>query len=352
MPLNRNDGYNYNKGKNIIMETRKVQQTGGSTYIISLPKQWAIKSGITTGTRISLKPQPDGTLLINPVDKTPMLTKKIINVSDSNKTELIRNIIAAYLIGYNVIEFKADQILSEQKKTIKELCYKLIGPEIIEESANNLLIQNMATSGDISLKKGLRRMFLITNSMHQDAIRALKEKDKDLALDVIQRDDEVDRLFLLIARQFRLVLRGVQLPNTVTSSIDEYHDYRMAAGPLERIADHAQKIANVVSTDEYEVPHDLIDSIESASNTSRKIVEMSVDALFNLDVDLANQAIDSLKDMRKQIYNLNESFLKLESNSTIIALRTVADSINRIGDYGTNIAEIAINLSMVDINKK
>jgi len=48
------------------------------------------------------------------------------------------------------------------------------------------------------------------------------------------------------------------------------------------------------------------------------------------------------------ISELNESLLTLDSREMVIAMRTVADSIDRIGDYGANIAEIAINSAMAN----
>ena len=48
------------------METRKVQITGKSTYIISLPKTWVKKVNITNGNSVAMVPRTDGTLLINP----------------------------------------------------------------------------------------------------------------------------------------------------------------------------------------------------------------------------------------------------------------------------------------------
>jgi len=340
------------KIEGITIETRKVQQTGGSTYIISLPKQWADKVGIKVGSRVSLQPQPGGTLVIDPVTEVPPLRKKQIDVSDSKGDALTRDMIAAYLAGYDIIELKANRILSEQKKIIREICYKLIGPEIIEETAKSVVIQDLLNPNEISIKKSVRRMFLISNSMHNDAVRALKNMDTDLALDVIQRDDDVDRLFLLIAKQFRSVLRGARLPDTSETSIDEYHDLRMAASPLERIADHAQRIAKVGSTMNYSIPDEIMEFIEMASETSRKIVEDGIDALYNSNTALANQVIDRVDKMRLQTSILNDSLLKVDSHQTVVALRTIADSIDRTGDYGANIAEIAINSAMTGFTKK
>ncbi|AEH61760.1 phosphate uptake regulator, PhoU [Methanosalsum zhilinae DSM 4017] len=332
--------------RGMAIETRKVQQTGGSTYVISLPKQWANKAGIRTGTCVYLHPQSDGTLVIDPTNESPKLKEKKIDVTGIMGDSLTRDIIAAYLTGYDIINLSSKRILAEQKKTIRQVCYKLMGPEIIEETAKNVIIQDLLNPQEISIKKGVRRMFLISSSMHKDAVRALKNSDVDLALDVIQRDDEVDRLFLLISKQFRSVLRGGRLPGASETSIDEYHDYRMAASPLERIADHAQRIAKIATEMNYSIPEDTLNIIEDASETSRKIVEDAVNALFNADVKLANDVIDRVEKRRPQISHLNELLLKLESPLSVIALRTVADSIDRTGDYGSNIAEIAINSAM------
>jgi len=196
----------------------------------------------------------------------------------------------------------------------------------------------------------VRRMFLISNSMYGDAIKAVKTLDTDLALDVDQRDDDVDRLFLLISKQFRAVLRGARLPDAMETSIDEYHDFRMAAVPIERIADHACKIAKSTYSFDSPVPENTMEMIEKASDFSRKIFEDSIDALYNSDVDLANQVIDRIAKMSPLIKKLNEATLTLSSPESVVALGTAVDSIDRIVDYSVNIAEIAINSAMTKLN--
>ncbi len=259
---------------------------------------------------------------------------------------LKRDIIAAYLVGSDIIEIRSDRILADQKNIIREMCYKLIGPEIIEETAKKVVIQDLLNPDEISIKKSVRRMFLISNSMHIDAIRAIKTLDTDLALDIDNRDDDVDRLFLLTAKQYRAVLRGAKLPDASEASIDEYHDLRMAAGPIERIADHARKIARVTFSLDQPIPDDIMEMIERTSDLSRKVVEDAIDALYSFDVDLANQVIERVAKMAPLLTRLNEASLKLESHAAIVALGTVVDSIDRTADYGANVAEIAINSSM------
>lgn len=338
----------FNQKRGINIETRKVQQTGGSTYIISLPKQWAEKVGIKTGMRVYIQAQPDGKLLINPILEGRSIKTKRIDVIGCGSKALERDIIAAYLHGYDRIELFSERILVEQKQTIRRVCYKLIGPEITEESSNCVVIQDLLNPNELPIKKGVQRMFLIALSMQKDAVRAFKTIDHDLALDVNQRDDEVDRLYLLISKQFRSILCGGGMPDSTETNIEEYHEFRMAASPLERIADHAQKIANVASKLQEPVNDTVMEELEKLNAAYMELVKQSVEALFEANTSLANQVIDSVDNMRAWAEKLRESILKLESHEIMISLGTVVDSLSRIGDLSSNIAEIAINMAIRD----
>ncbi|WP_440952976.1 PhoU domain-containing protein [Methanococcoides sp. FTZ1] len=337
----------------VYIETRKIQQTGGSTYIVSLPKKWAERAGITTGSQVTLQPQEDGTLTIAAEGIIQSTKKKnVIDVNACFGDELVRLLIAAYISGSDMIELRANRIQVDQKKIIRSVCHKLIGPEIIEETANSVLIQDLLNPSEVSIKKSVRRMFLISKSMLNDAMQALKNHDQDLALDVIERDDEVDRLFLLISKQFRTVLRGSRLPDTSETTIDEYHDLRLAASSLERIADHALRIAKIASTLENPIPEGTMELLERSHMNSTAMVEDAIDALYNQNTDLANQVIAKVDSAKTSIDELNASLLDLNSPEVIVALGTVADSIDRIGEYGANISEFAINLSMAIVQNK
>lgn len=298
--------------------------------------------------RVSLEAQPDGKLLINPILEGRTIKTKKIDVTGCEVKALERDIIAAYLYGYDRIELFSKRILAEQKQTIRRVCYKLIGPEITEESSNCVVIQDLLNPNELPIKKGVQRMFLIAVSMQKDAVKALKTADYDLALDVSQRDDEVDRLYLLISKQFRSTLYGGKMLDSTETNIEEYHEFRMAASPLERIADHAQKIANIASKIQQPVSNNVMEDIEKINTAYMELVKQSTEALFEADISLANQVIDSIDNMRSRAEELHAAILKLESHEIIISLGTVADSLSRIGDLSSNIAEIAINMAIRD----
>jgi len=44
----------------LTMETRKIQIAGGTTYTVSLPKDWASDHGLEAGARVRVHPYEDG----------------------------------------------------------------------------------------------------------------------------------------------------------------------------------------------------------------------------------------------------------------------------------------------------
>ena len=239
------------------METRKVQITGGNTYIVSLPKKWVHERGINSGDPLKIIPQRDGTLVVEP-DRTEKkeVHEKTFTVDGDKPDHLLRKLIGAYISGYSLINLNSKERFDPKlRKTVREFSRIVIGPEIIEESMKNVVIQDFIDPSELSMAKGTKRMYLITKGMHQDALTALEEKDADLALDVKSRDAEVDRLYYLISKQFSTMLRNPR-PGTSVGFLVESHYYLLLARLIERIADHACKMAvNITRIEELVDPN-------------------------------------------------------------------------------------------------
>ena len=118
----------------------------------------------------------------------------------------------------------------------------LIGTEGVADSKDKITIHVLLGYSELSVDNALKKMLLITSSMHRDAVVALENCDKALAEGVIQRDDEVGRFGLYVIRQLNMSInQGIS-----KEAILEPRDllgYTQVARSLERIASHASRMA-------------------------------------------------------------------------------------------------------------
>lgn len=84
------------------------------------------------------------------------------------------------------------------------------------------------------------KMREIAQGMIRDALNAFVKKDKQLAMDVIMRDDQVDDLKREVLQELALYM--IQDPSTVSRAMK----ISFVAQYLERVADHATNIAEMV----------------------------------------------------------------------------------------------------------
>ena len=101
-------------------EQRKLQVTGGSTFIISLPKEWATKNELKRGSSMMVREEEDGSLSIAPASfpKKEKQDEAYIKASlNDNPEAVMRTAISAYLSGYNVLHIRAQGTKSTFLKT-------------------------------------------------------------------------------------------------------------------------------------------------------------------------------------------------------------------------------------------
>ncbi len=326
------------------METRKVQVTGGSTYTVSLPKDWATENGVSAGSVIEFYPEEDA-LLLTPKSERER-TEGQMDVSDLEGDQLIRAVMTMYVSGFDVIRLEAGRITTDQRRAIREAVQGLVGVEVLEETNDSVVIQDLLDSSELSIHNAVTRMRLIARSMLEDAVTALVEDDDDLAQDVIERDEDVDRLWYAVARIFRTTLRSPLAAEEIGVSREECFDLHASARQLERVADHAAKIAEY-ALELDAVPPEVANALGELHAESADIISEAMDALFTDDddeaTDLANAARAEVPAVEDRTREADEVLREAELEPRQAqALGLVVDSLSRAADYGGNIAESAL----------
>ena len=175
-----------------MIESRKVQVTGGSTFIVSLPKPWVVEKDLKPGDKVVLSIQNDGSIVLSPEREfEKKVNYKELAITDESPLSLIRTLIGAYMAGFTEIKLEdKGEIRPELRSAIVDFTRMVIGPEIIEESNTCIVLKDLINPSEFSQRKGLRRMYLIVKKMHQDAVKAFNTGDRTLAKDVISRDTD------------------------------------------------------------------------------------------------------------------------------------------------------------------
>ena len=81
----------------------------GSTYIISLPKNWIEELKIKVGEYVTIVKNPNQSLTLIPKEGENQTKKSTAIIPSSQKDSgesIKRKVIAAYLAGYKTIKFK------------------------------------------------------------------------------------------------------------------------------------------------------------------------------------------------------------------------------------------------------
>ena len=324
------------------MYQRKVQKTGGSTYFVTLPKQWAEGVGISAGTVVTLLPSDSGALLLVP-ESLAALNRCSISLQDWDFDRFQREIISRYIVGYDIIEIQRDRIRPEQRRMMREIAQGLVGVEIIDESQEGVTLQAMVNVRDFPVQKTLSRIYDITRVMLADAVVAFRDHDEELARDVLERDGDIDRLVLLIARQFSLLLRDQLLESEVGLSRLQFLHYHTVADQLERVADHAGKISEATISLPAPVGEGTATELGDRASESSQILADAVKAFTSCDLDLANQVLEAKKEVEQLFEKTRQSAIGRHPDAAA-SISLVIDSLMRIREYGFNIAENALDV--------
>ncbi|MCW4013351.1 MAG: phosphate uptake regulator PhoU [Candidatus Bathyarchaeota archaeon] len=337
-------------------ELRKVQVTGGSTFIISLPKSWVEQMGLQRGSVVRITQKDDLTLCLTPegADTTDTQRKVIINPTPEDTPEsIVRRVVSAYLMGYNLIQLRSTQqrLDSSQRFSVKDFTRKkLVGTEILADLPQDLTLQVLLSYAELSVKDALRRMSVIAASMHRDAIIALGTDDVNLAREIVAMDDEVDRFNLYIIRLLKVaVVDGHILKESGLKSPRECLGYRLITKSVERMADHAVNIAhNRLELTLSIVDQELLAELTKLSDFALEIFENAMDAVFDESYKEADAVLDMAQRTRNMEAEMLHLIIKHAPPEEVPALRLIVESILRTAEYGADIAETVLNMMVKD----
>jgi len=340
-------------------ETRKIQFTGKSSYIVSLPKQWVMDLGLKQGDQIRMVRKDSSTLEIYPPKFETRSQKKedaTIEIEDEETFTIVRKLISLYFLGYKTINVKpkSGRLNPSQRNAVKEAVKRmLMGSEIISDSSSGITIQVLVNLLELSVDGAIKRMIHLAKSMSNDAILAMSENNLELAQEVINTDDEVDRFGFYIIRQLKIAIQNEHMLKEMGfKNARDCLGYRLVVKNIERTGDHAVLIANDILEFKKPVKKDIVEKIQDMNEFALSVLDDSCLALFKEDYVQAEKTIEKTNEIVKFEKKVMDASKSLKDDEEVYRIRRMTENIRRISEYASDIAEIVLNMNIEKSLKK
>lgn len=349
------EGHKVSKEKS-SEELRKIQVTGGSTYIISLPKTWIDQMGLKRSSVVSIFQRDDMSLSIQPkgMESPDRVRKVIITIQQGEKPDsVVRRMVSSYVNGYNIIQLRSTEkrIDLETRFAIKDFVRKkLVGTEILSDLPNELTLQILLSYSELSVNDALRRMSVIAASMHRDAVQTLSAENPRLAKEIVSMDDEVDRFSFYVIRLLNVAAMDAHvMKESGIGNPRQCLSYRLITKSVERMADHATNIAqNRLALHLVPINDEILAELNGISASAIKVFEAAMESLFDEEYQEADKVLEAAEETSGMEDEVIHKIVKLAPVEDVPQLRLIVESIMRTSEYGADIAETVLNMTVSD----
>ena len=196
------------------------------------------------------------------------------------------------------------------------------------------------------IKKQILSLGAMAEERIRMAIKAIETWDAGLAEEIIRRDYEIDEREIEVEEE---CLKILALHQPVAVDLRFLIAVIKINSELERVGDEAVNIAHRVRNISKRRRLDLSFDFSTMSEKAATMLRLSLDALVNLDLDLAFKVLtldDEVDLMHREIYDRIKEVMSQNPDYVgyLINLYTTSRHLERVGDHSTNIAEVVIYL--------
>jgi phosphate transport system protein len=196
----------------------------------------------------------------------------------------------------------------------------------------------------------IKKQILSLGAMVEDRVRmatkAIEDRDAATAQKIIDSDWEIDEMEVDVEEE---CLKILALHQPVAVDLRFIITAIKINNDLERIGDQAVNIAERVLNVSKQPDFGFVFDYSTMAEQTEAMLRMSLDALVNLDVDMAFKVItldDEVDAIKKDAYDRIKKTIKVNPDrvGSLINLLLISRHLERLADHATNIAEEVIYL--------
>ena len=333
------------KTKNI--ERRNIQISGGSTYVISLPKKWIEKLNLKNGDSMQIVNNPNHTITLSADAKLEeSSTYPEIKIKKTDSVESIkRKIISLYISGHNFIVLNSPRAKIEtdvRSMVMKLIRTKFVGTEIIESDSESITIKVLSATPEMKLELAFNRMFKSTSNMFSETMHAIEKGDSEYAQEIVHMDDEIDRFSYYLTRNLVLALDDSNVLSALgLDKTSQAIGYKRIITCVEKIADHitatAQLAVDMDGKNISKIPKDILSTYQKTIELFEKTMALVSERNYSLAEKHAEEIEALIEETTKQTNSI-----KNNSEASGVYLSLIYQN-RRILDYIMDVSEVVMN---------
>ena len=326
------------------METRKLQEVGGGTFTVSIPKGWATNHGFEVGMELQLYTHRDGSILIRSSDADVNCLDEATVDIDGGGTEAVTHAVrTAHSVGFETITLRRVGRFSDaEHKAVQSTVRDLVGTNILTESDTEITIRHLLDTSSVSVCQSIVQLQYVVVSLLRDATGVFVDA-ADTHARIRDRADEARRSTDMVTRHFSRSLVSHAELDALDVSRPELFAYYALAHALETVAEQAIRIATTggklpeppadkVATNVCTVADDIADAVDDA-----------VTAVLDRDMTKVQRARSQCDDAVKGIEAVERRLYDESAGSVpaAVALSNTLSHLQRAADCGHYMADVA-----------
>ncbi|WP_436925599.1 AbrB/MazE/SpoVT family DNA-binding domain-containing protein [Halosimplex amylolyticum] len=332
------------------MKTRKLQQVGGGTYTVSIPKDWANEHRLEAGMELYLSTHIDDSIVLRTAEKDVDELGSATVVVDGEEPALVRRALrAAHAVGFETVTLEpADAFTDEQRRVAREVVRTLVGSDLLVESADEITVQHLLDAANVSVRQSVVQLQYTALSIHRTATDALVDADAEAHERLQARADEADRLSRMVARHVSRSLVSLEEVDRLGLTRPTLFDYYVTARRLEEVSRHGVGVARAAERLPEPLPGPVAENVRDAAAAARGVVDDATTAVLDEGDDVRetgaaaryDDAVTDIEAVEEALFD--EATAPFDrSTAATVALARALDHLARTADAGAAVADVA-----------
>ncbi|WP_128905840.1 AbrB/MazE/SpoVT family DNA-binding domain-containing protein [Halorubrum amylolyticum] len=332
------------------METRKLQEVGGSTFTVSIPKEWATDHGFEVGMELQLYTHRDGSILVRSSETdVGRLEEATVDVTDSGPAAVRHAVETAHGVGFETITLrKATAFTDAERRAVRSTTRELVGTNVLSESPAAITVRHLLDTSSVSVRQSLVQLRYVVVSLLRDSVEAFAD-GADARKRIDDRAGEARRSADMITRHFSRSLVSYAELDSLDISRAELFAYYATASRLDGIVDQALRIADITERAPDTLPGGTLETVRAVADDVAGAVDDGVTAVLNGDATEAQRAKRRCDDAAERIEAVEEELFDgsgTESVPAAVALSSALDALRVTATRGRRVADIALRTAI------